>query len=73
VKLTSTVSIGNQVAIPRDLAEELGIKPGTRLEWERSNDSADTLVVKVMPDRRALAKSLFGAGEKVSQAGERSD
>ena len=62
--MTSTVSIGNQVAIPGNLAAELGIKPGTRLDWERSIGSVDTLLVKIVPNRADLARSLFGAGKK---------
>jgi bifunctional DNA-binding transcriptional regulator/antitoxin component of YhaV-PrlF toxin-antitoxin module len=69
--MTTTVTDGNNVTIPGDIAADLGIKPGTHLEWRRSDRSRDTIVVKVVPvDRTALAKSLFGAGKKFAKPGD---
>ena len=53
----------NVVAIPQSLANEHGIKPGSRLDWQPT-DKLDVLTVKVLPDYAALASSLMGAGRK---------
>jgi hypothetical protein len=68
--MTTTVAEGNTVAIPNDLAAELGIKPGTQLDWQRPSDSPGTLVLKVVLDRAALIESVFGAGRKYLKPGE---
>ena len=53
----------NVVTIPTSLANEHGIKPGSRLDWQPT-DKPDVLTVKVLPDYASLASSLMGAGRK---------
>jgi bifunctional DNA-binding transcriptional regulator/antitoxin component of YhaV-PrlF toxin-antitoxin module len=53
----------NLVAIPQAIAEQHGIKPGGHLDWQPT-ETAGVLVVKVLPDYRALASGLMGAGRK---------
>ena len=67
--MTTTVIDKNLVSIPDKLAHDLGITPGTQLDWQPTEYS-DTLLVKVLPDRAALAASLQGAGRKHLKAGE---
>jgi len=67
--MTTTVADDNKVAIPPQLAAELGIKPGTQLDWQ-ATDKKDTLVVTLLPDRAAIAASLQGAGRKHLKPGQ---
>jgi len=53
----------NIVTIPPSLANEHGIKPGSRLDWQPT-DNPDVLMVKVLPDYASLASSLMGAGRR---------
>ncbi len=61
--MVTTVTGKNQVTIPARLAAELGIAPGTRLEWEHGEKPSE-LRVRILPDRRAIANGLLGAGRK---------
>jgi len=66
--MTTTVTDENKVEIPTDLAANLGIKPGTKLDWQIT-DQPDTLIIKVLPDYLAIANSLQGAGRKYLKPG----
>jgi len=51
----------NQVTVPAALVKKLGMKPGTKLDWQLSEDNA-VLTIRVIPNRADLAASLKGAG-----------
>lgn len=61
--MTTTVTGKNMVTIPADIARELGIRPGWRLDWRRGSNE-DELVVRVLPDRAELARRLQGSGRE---------
>jgi hypothetical protein len=67
--MTTTVAEENKVAIPANLAADLGIKPGTQLDWQ-TTEKPDTLLVKVLPSRAELIASVFGAGRKYLKPGD---
>lgn len=67
--MSITVREGNEIAIPIELASELGITAGTQLEVA-AQESEGTLILKVVPDRTALIRSLQGAGRKYLNPGE---
>ena len=52
--MMTTVTGKNQVSIPAELARELGVVPGWRVEWRRG-EVPDQLVLKLVPDRATLA------------------
>jgi bifunctional DNA-binding transcriptional regulator/antitoxin component of YhaV-PrlF toxin-antitoxin module len=58
--MLSTVTGKNQTTIPAELARRHDITIGSRLEWSSTGDPA-VLQVRVLPDRRALARSLQGS------------
>lgn len=60
--MITTVTGKNQITIPAELARELDIVPGTRLDWEKGGD--DVLIVKIIPNRAELAKRLAGRGKR---------
>ena len=59
--MTTTVTGKNMVTIPAEIARDLGIRPGWRLDWRRGSGE-DELVVRVLPDRAELARRLQGSG-----------
>ena len=63
--MTTTVTQQNTVSIPAELGRRLGIKPGWRLEWHPV-EGKDEILVRVIPDRRELARRLLGAGRRFS-------
>ena len=67
--MTTTVAEDNKVAVPPELAADLGIKPGAQLDW-KATDKRDTLIVTLLPDRAAIAASLQGAGRKYLKPGQ---
>jgi len=65
--MITTVTGKNQITIPAELARELGISPGTRLDW--SKRGPDTVIVRIVPKRSELARRLAGRGRKYLRAG----
>ena len=65
--MITTVTGKNQVTIPAELARELDIKAGTRLEW--SKDRNGELRVRPLPRRGDLARRLSGIGRGWLAAG----
>ena len=54
------------ISIPASVGKRLGIKPGYRLDWQLPATDTDTLSVRVIPDRAALAERLFGSGRQTA-------
>ncbi len=65
--MTTTVTESNQVSIPPDIVREFGIRPGTRLQWEKSGEGV--ISVKPLPSRGELARQLLGAGRHLLRPG----
>lgn len=62
--MITTVTQKNMVTVPARIARRYGIKPGYRLEWEAQGE--DTILVRVIPDRRALSRQLLGKGRTLA-------
>jgi AbrB family looped-hinge helix DNA binding protein len=60
--MITTVTGKNQITIPAELARELDIAPGTRLDWAKGGEGI--LIVKIIPDRAELARRLAGRGRR---------
>jgi AbrB family looped-hinge helix DNA binding protein len=60
--MITTVTGKNQITIPAELARELDIAPGTRLDWAKGGEN--TLIVKIIPNRAELARRLAGRGKR---------
>lgn len=56
--MITTVTQKNMVTIPAQIARQYGLRPGYRLEWIAVSD--DPILVRVIPDRRALSRRLLG-------------
>ncbi|MEO5915158.1 MAG: AbrB/MazE/SpoVT family DNA-binding domain-containing protein [Luteolibacter sp.] len=67
--MITTVTGKNQISIPTALANELGLKPGSRIDWSLS-DQPDQLVCRILPDPATVAAGLRGAGRKYLKAGK---
>jgi len=61
IVMTTTVTTKNMVSIPVELARMLGIKPGYTFDWSPT-DRPEEIIVRVVPDRKALSRRLMGAG-----------
>ncbi len=59
--MITTVTGKHQITIPAKLASAMGIVPGSRLEWQPTNQ-ASVIRVRVLPDRKTIANGLLGAG-----------
>jgi AbrB family looped-hinge helix DNA binding protein len=65
--MITTVTGKNQITIPAELARELDISPGTRLDWAKGETGV--LIVKIIPNRAELARRLAGRGRRLLQEG----
>jgi bifunctional DNA-binding transcriptional regulator/antitoxin component of YhaV-PrlF toxin-antitoxin module len=63
--MVTTVTRNYMVDIPADIVRKLGIKAGYRFDWQVVEGSAEILV-RVMPDRAAMAERLLGEGRRFS-------
>lgn len=59
--MITTVTGKHQITIPAKLASAMGIVPGSRLEWQPTHQPS-VIRVRVLPDRKAIANGLLGAG-----------
>ncbi len=57
--MTTIVQRNNLASIPPQIANALGIKEGTRLEW--SDSGAGTIIVRPIASRGDRARALMGA------------
>lgn len=58
----------NQVTVPASIVAKASLRPGTRLDWKIAEEGV--LIVKILPDRGALAAQLRGSGrEHLRRAG----
>ena len=64
--MITTVTTKNMISIPASVGRRLGIKPGYRLDWQIPSESADTLSVRVSPDRATLSARLLGSGRRAA-------
>jgi len=59
----------NQITLPSDIVERLGIQRGSRLEWS-VDAKGGAGRFRVLPSRVQLAERLHGAGRKHVKSGE---
>jgi AbrB family looped-hinge helix DNA binding protein len=60
--MITVVTGKNQITIPAELARELDIAPGTKLDWTKGE--AGVLILKIIPNRAELARRLAGRGRR---------
>ena len=54
---TSTLTGKNQVTVPAELAKQMSLQPGTRLQWE-AGSAPGTILVRVQPSiQQRLARA----------------
>ncbi len=66
--MITSVTGKNQITIPAKLARQLGIHPGTRIDWSIADDNV--LVARPLPRRSVLARQAAGMGRAWLQEGE---
>lgn len=63
--MITTVTQKNMVTIPAEVGRQYGIRPGFRLDWQPL-PGTDEILVRVIPDRKEMARRLLGAGRRYS-------
>ena len=61
--MTTTLTGKNQVTVPAELARELGLEPGSRLDWSKGK-TPGTMVIKVQPSVRQMLDRAQEIGSK---------
>jgi bifunctional DNA-binding transcriptional regulator/antitoxin component of YhaV-PrlF toxin-antitoxin module len=67
--MITTVTQKNMVTIPAAVGRLFHIQPGYRLEWtpiKKQGRGSDEMRVRVIPNKKALSRSLRGQGKKFS-------
>jgi len=66
--MITTVTGKNQITIPAAVANRMGLKNGSRIDWQLSSKS-DEIRCIVLPEPSVIAASLRGAGKRFLQPG----
>lgn len=69
IPMITTVTGKNQITIPAAIANRIGLKSGSRIDWQMGSKPDEILCV-VLPDPSVLAASLRGAGKRFVKPGQ---
>jgi AbrB family looped-hinge helix DNA binding protein len=61
--MITTVTGKNQITIPAAIANRIGLKSGSRIDWQLSSQP-DEIRCIVLPEPSVIAASLRGAGKR---------
>ena len=67
--MITTVTGKNQITIPAAIAKQIGIKSGSRIDWQFCSKS-DEIRCIVLPEPSSIAASLRGAGKRFLKPGQ---
>ena len=67
--MVTTVTGKRQVTVPAEIAAAANIEVGTRFDWALSKNGRE-IHVTILPNRRQLLDSVYGAGRKYLKPGE---
>ena len=67
--MITTVTGKNQITIPAAIANRIGLKSGSRIDWQLSS-KPDEIRCIVLPEPSAIAASLRGAGKRFLKPGQ---
>ena len=64
--MSTTLTGKNQVTIPAELVREMGLEPGTKLEWLKG-DLPGVIIIKVQPSIRQLLRRAREIGAEMKR------
>ena len=67
--MITTVTGKNQITIPAAIANRIGLKSGSRIDWQLSS-KPDEIRCIVLPEPSVIAASLRGAGRQFLKPGQ---
>jgi AbrB family looped-hinge helix DNA binding protein len=67
--MITTVTGKNQITIPAAIANRLGLKNGSRIDWQISS-KPDEIRCTVLPEPAVIAADLRGAGKRFLKPGQ---
>jgi AbrB family looped-hinge helix DNA binding protein len=67
--MITTVTGKNQITIPAAIANRIGLKSGSRIDWQLSSKS-DEIRCIVLPEPSVIAANLRGAGKRFLKPGQ---
>lgn len=67
--MITTVTGKNQITIPAVIAQRIGIKNGSRIDWQLCAE-ADEIRCIVLPDPSTVASQLRGSGKRFLKPGQ---
>jgi AbrB family looped-hinge helix DNA binding protein len=67
--MITTVTGKNQITIPAAIANRMGLKSGSRIDWQLSSNP-DEIRCIVLPEPSMIAASLRGAGKRFLNPGQ---
>jgi AbrB family looped-hinge helix DNA binding protein len=68
--MITTVTGKNQITIPAAIANRIGLKSGSRIDWQLSSNKPDEIRCIVLPEPSVIAASLRGAGKRFLKPGQ---
>jgi AbrB family looped-hinge helix DNA binding protein len=66
--MTTTLTGKNQVTVPAEIANKLGLTPGAQLDWELT-DQPNKIVITIKPTRKQMLQRIRKIGVKWKKPG----
>ena len=67
--MTTTLTGKNQVTVPVEITQRLGLAPGTQFDWAVGN-RPNKIVITIKPTRKQLLERVRALGRKARRPGE---
>ena len=67
--MITTLTGKNQVTVPAEIARQLDLKPGARLEWSLGGEPRQ-IMIKIKPSRKELLRRAQEIGAACKKAGQ---
>ncbi len=65
-EMTTTLTGKNQVTVPAEITQKLGLTPGTLFDWSLTDDPKQ-IIIRIRPSRRELLERIEQLGRRRPQ------
>ena len=66
--MTTTLTGKNQITVPAQITQKLGLTPGARFDWAVSNQP-NKIIITIQPTRKQLLEEVRAIGRKFKKSG----
>ena len=67
--MTTTLTGKNQITVPAEITQKLGLKTGAQFDWA-VGDQPDKIIITIKPTRKQLLERVRAIGRKFKKPGQ---